>query len=127
MEFEAVGVTELNFGQWCASAGIVNDVFHYTSKVTVLFCEVECSELRWSLIQASVGRWSCILGASPFCGLSSGERTENGSTTLPLVADHSTHGGLLNIVVSYGIVVLYASTDQRKSLRLELQVADVRI
>ena len=65
MEFEAVGVTELHFGQWCASAGIVNDILDDTSNVTVLFCEVEGSELRRSLVEASMGRWSCMLGAAP--------------------------------------------------------------
>ena len=55
MKFEAVRVTELHFGQWCTSAGIVNDVFDDTSDVAMLFCEVQGSELRWSLVQTSVG------------------------------------------------------------------------
>lgn len=70
MEFEAVRVTELHFGQWCASAGIVNDVFDDPSNVTVLFCKIEGSELRWSLVQASMRRWSCMLGASTICDIS---------------------------------------------------------
>ena len=70
MQFEAVRVTKLHFGQWCASAGVVNNVFDDTSNVTVLFREVKSSELRWSLVQASMGRWSCMLGANPLCGLS---------------------------------------------------------
>lgn len=64
MEFEAVWVAELHFGQWCASAGIVNDVFDDTSNVTVFFCEIESSKLRWRLVQASMGRWSRILGSN---------------------------------------------------------------
>ena len=64
MEFEAVGVTELHFGQWCPSARIVNDVFDDASDVSMLFCEIKGSELRWGLIQASMGRWSSVLGAS---------------------------------------------------------------
>ena len=70
MKFEAIGIAELHFGQWCASARIVNDIFDNTSDVTVLFCEVKGSELRRSLVQASMGRWSYMLGATPFCGLS---------------------------------------------------------
>ena len=58
VELEAVGVTELHFGQRRASAGIVNDVFDDTSNVAVFLREVERSELCWSLVQARMGRWS---------------------------------------------------------------------
>ena len=54
-------------------------------------------------------------------------RTENGSAALPLVADHSTHCGLVDMAVSYRIGFLWTFTDQRKSTRLEVQVVDVRI
>ena len=66
VELEAVRVTELHFGQRCASTRIVNDVFDDTSNVTVFLREVERSELCWSLVQARMGR-------------------ENGSTTFTLI------------------------------------------
>lgn len=56
VEFEAVRITELHFGQRCASTGIVDDVFDDTSNVTVLLCEIKGSELCWSLVQARMGR-----------------------------------------------------------------------
>ena len=56
VEFEAIGVTELHFGQWCASTGIVNDVFNDASNVAMFFCKVKGSELCWSLVQARMGR-----------------------------------------------------------------------
>ena len=58
VELEAVRVTELHFGQRCASTRIVNDVFDDASNVAVLLCEVKRSELCWSLVQARMGRWS---------------------------------------------------------------------
>ena len=61
MKFEAVGVTELHFGQWCTSAGIVDYVCNDASNITMLFCEVESTELRRSLVQASMGSWSGML------------------------------------------------------------------
>ena len=56
MELEAVGIAEGDFGQRCTAARIVDYVFDDTSNVAVLLCKVEGSELRRSLVQASVGR-----------------------------------------------------------------------
>ena len=95
MELEAVGVTELHFGQRCASTGIVNDVFNDTSNVTVLLCKVKRSKLCWSLVQARMGRWSWNVRCDSSLRVLEMGRTEYGSTTLPLVADHSTHLYLL--------------------------------
>ena len=46
----------------------MNDVLNNASNVAVLLCEVESSKLSWGLVQARMGRWSCMLGGSPKLG-----------------------------------------------------------
>jgi len=52
---ELVWVSEGDLDEWCASAGIVDDVLHYTSNVSMLFGKVELSELGWGFVQSLVG------------------------------------------------------------------------
>lgn len=51
---EAVGIAEFYLGEWCASAGVVDDVLHDTSDISMSFTVVESSELGWSLVEAGV-------------------------------------------------------------------------
>jgi len=69
---ESVGVTEDDLGEGGTATSIVDDLADDTSKVAVALGIVEVSELSRSLVQARVGR-------------------EDGSTTLTLVANDSTH------------------------------------
>ncbi len=64
MELEAVGVAELDFGQWCTSSRVVDYVFNNTSNVAVLLSIIKSSKLRGSLVQASVGRCLRMLASS---------------------------------------------------------------
>jgi len=52
----SVWVTELHAGEWRATTWVVDDLLHYSAKVSMALCEVENSELRWVLVQAGVGR-----------------------------------------------------------------------
>jgi hypothetical protein len=69
---ESVGVAEDDLGERGTTTSIVDDLADYTSKVAVALGIIEVSELGRSLVQARVGR-------------------EDGSTTLTLVANNSTH------------------------------------
>jgi hypothetical protein len=69
---ESVGVAEDDLGERSTTTSIVDNLADYTSKVSVALGIVEVSELGGSLVQARVGR-------------------EDGSTTLTLVANNSTH------------------------------------
>jgi hypothetical protein len=71
---ESVGVAEDDLGERGTTTSIVDDLSDYTSKVAMALGIVEVAELSRSLVQARVGR-------------------EDGSTTLTLVANNSTHGG----------------------------------
>ena len=46
------------------------DIFDDTSNIAMLFCEVKGSELCWSFVQASMGRWSSKLDSNAFSWLS---------------------------------------------------------
>lgn len=74
-------------------ASIVDDIADYTSEVAMALGVVEVAELGRSLVQARVGSYPVV---SVFIrGIRSrncSALTENGSTTLALVANDSTHG-----------------------------------
>lgn len=96
MEFKSVGIAEADFRKWCSSARIVDDVLHHAADVAMSFREVEGSESGRSLVEASMGRWAfgySLFGQRRFNG--GYGLTEDRPTTLPLIADHSTHGDLL--------------------------------
>jgi len=107
----------------------VDYVFNYTSNVAVLLCIVEGSKLRRSLIKASVGRCSRRSASIlPSTGVVQYGRTEDGSTTLPLIADHATHLGLLYIIVNYcSSSIIRVNTYQGSSKSLAIQVVDAEI
>jgi len=67
----AVWVSEDDFAEWCASAGIVENLLHYTANIAMSLSEVENSELRRRLIKTSV-------------------RGEDRAATLPLIPDNSS-------------------------------------
>ena len=56
MKLEAVGVAELDFGKWCTSARIMNNIFYCTPNVSMSFRIIIGSELRRRFVQACVGR-----------------------------------------------------------------------
>ena len=60
MEFESVRIAEADFGKWRSSAGIVDNVFHYTADIAMSFREIEGSESGRGLVEASVGRWTFV-------------------------------------------------------------------
>jgi hypothetical protein len=74
---ELVGVTELDLGEGSTTAGIVDDLLHDTTSVSMTLSVVERTELGGSLVETGVGR-------------------EDGSTSLSLIADHTTHGDFLS-------------------------------
>ena len=54
MKFEAVGVAEDDFGQGCAAAGVVDDVFDDAADVAVAFGVVVGAELGGGFVQACI-------------------------------------------------------------------------
>lgn len=70
MKLEAVGIAELDFGKWCTSAWIVNDIFYSTPNVSMSFRVIVGSELRRRFIQACVGRCENDQLAKSLVGLS---------------------------------------------------------
>lgn len=70
-EFVLVRVSENNLGQWSTSTGIVNDLLHNTTSVSMTFSVIQGSQLGSTLSQ-------------------SGDRGENGSSTFSLVTNDST-------------------------------------
>ena len=102
----------------------MNYVFDYTSNVAVLLRIVEGSKLCRSLVKASVSRFLRRSASTlPSPGVVQYGRTEDGSTTLPLIADHATHLGLLYMTVSYcSSSIIRANTDQGNSKYLAMQV-----
>jgi len=71
-ELVAVRVTENDLGKWCPSARIVDDVLHDTADISMALTVVEGSELGGVLSQSGVG-------------------SEDRPSTLPLIADDSSH------------------------------------
>jgi hypothetical protein len=71
---ESVGVAEDDLGEGSTATSVVDDVADDTTEVSVALGIVEVAELGRGLVQARVG-------------------SEDGSTTLALVANNSTHGG----------------------------------
>jgi hypothetical protein len=71
---ESVGVAEDDLGEGGTTTRVVDDVADDTAEVSVALGIVEVAELGRGLVQARVG-------------------SEDGSTTLALVANNSTHGG----------------------------------
>jgi hypothetical protein len=51
VQLEAVGIAELDFGQRCAAAWIVDDVFDDAANVSVALGVVVGAELGWVLVQ----------------------------------------------------------------------------
>lgn len=74
VQLELVGVAEDNLGQGSATAGVVDDLLHDTSDVSMSLGVVEGPELGGSLVQ-------------------SGDRLEDGRRTLTLVPNNSSHLG----------------------------------
>jgi len=72
---ELVGVSELHLREGGAAAGVVDDLLDYTADVAMSLGEVELSELRGSLVQASVGG-------------------EDRAAALPLIPNNSTHAAI---------------------------------
>lgn len=117
-----VGVTELDLGEGSTTAGVVDDFLHDTTDVSMSLGEVRGTELGGSLVETGVSRWKkrressaiCLFllifffsfPPSPFYPFSrygafsrfSVALTEDGSTTLSLIADHTTHGDCLSVV-----------------------------
>ena len=107
---ELVGVTELDLGEGSTTTGIVDDLLHDTTGVSMTLSVVKGTELGGSLVQTGVSRWKqgktdivSILGSFPFENIFlisfmilAVALTENGTTSLSLVADHTTHGDYLS-------------------------------
>lgn len=74
-------------------------------------------EIALEPCSSECGPLVCMLDASLLYRLSRSGRTENGTTSFPLVPDHSTHRGLLNMAVSYVTSTIAACTDQKLSMR----------
>ena len=101
---EAVRVTEGNLGKGSAAASVVDDLFHNTANITVSLGIIEGAELGGGLVETGMGR--CKISINNQYQFASNTRrnhfrrpqiarTEDRATTLPLIADHTTHGGLL--------------------------------
>jgi hypothetical protein len=52
---ESVGVAEDDLSERSTTSGIVNNLLDYTTDVAMSLGEIELSELRRSLVEASVG------------------------------------------------------------------------
>merc|ERR1711868_191842 len=89
VQLVAVGIAELDLGQRCATAGVVDDLLNDTTDVSMALGEVEGAELRRRLVKPGVG-------------------SEDRAAALPLVANDTTH-----LDVFPGIVVFVIDvTDQ---------------
>lgn len=93
-DLEPVGVTELDLSERSTTAGIVDNLLHDAPDVSMALGEVMDTELSRRLVETGVSR--CKMSSLALCaGLAlriGVALTEDGSTTLSLVADHATHG-----------------------------------
>lgn len=78
----------------------MDDVFDDTSNVSMSLGVIEGSELGRGFVETGVGRYEAVSEVFPFlpsslssCWVESAH-TEDRATTLPLVANHSTHCSL---------------------------------
>ena len=93
---ELVRVTELDLGEGSTTAGVVDDLLHHTTGVAMALSVVEGAELGGRLVETGVSRWELSVFCTVVVVGIAVALTENGSTTLPLIADHTTHGDCLN-------------------------------
>lgn len=89
---ELVGASELHFREGSATAGVVDDLLDYATDVAMSLGEVELSELRRSLVQASVG--GCSMLAQFAVDELARDHTEDRAAALPLIPNNSTHGAI---------------------------------
>ena len=54
---ELVRVAELDLGEGSTTAGVVDNLFHDTTSVTMTLSVVECTELGGGLVETGVSRW----------------------------------------------------------------------
>ena len=54
---EAVRVTEADLGQRSTTTGVVDDLLHHTTNVSMSLSVVESAELGGGLVETGVGRW----------------------------------------------------------------------
>lgn len=78
----------------------MNDLLNYATDIAMTLGIIESAELGRGLVQARVGRYfpmlaSCLVSSSNYRSreISRAVLTEDGSTTLTLIANNSTHGG----------------------------------
>jgi hypothetical protein len=55
VELVSVWVAENDLGEWCAAAGIVDNVLHDTTNVSMALSEIVGAELGWGLVEALRG------------------------------------------------------------------------
>ena len=89
---EFVGVSELHLREGSAAARVVDDLLDYATDIAMSLGEVELSELRGILVQASVG--GCSILAQIADDELAGDHTEDRAAALPLIPNNSTHGAI---------------------------------
>ena len=52
MQLVSVWIAELDFGEWCATTWVMDDVLDYTADVAMAFCVVVGSELGWRFVES---------------------------------------------------------------------------
>lgn len=91
VELVSVWVAENDLGEWCAAAGIVDNVLYNTTNVSMALGEIVGAELGRGLVEALrrvlVYRYS---RSSWLMGMRTGVRGEDGPASLPLVANNTT-------------------------------------
>lgn len=116
VELVAVGVAEDDLGQRSATAGVVDDLLHDTTDVTMTLGEVESAELRRRLVEPFAKMLVCgsEVCASRWWWFRTGVGSEDRATALPLVANDTTlqlsascppSSSILSLVCSYHLFV----------------------
>ena len=52
VQLVSVWIAELDFGEWCATAWVMDDVLDHTADVAMAFCVVVGSELGWRFVES---------------------------------------------------------------------------
>jgi hypothetical protein len=96
VELVAVGVAEDDLGQRRATAGVVDDLLHDTTDVTMTLGEIESAELRRRLVEPFANMLVCVSEVCDFEIVVGGWRfrtgvgSEDRAAALPLVANDTT-------------------------------------